>query len=360
MYTRQPDRLKMFHRRVTDLLAGLLWLRYPREPCLPQRDQELWRTIVTDRERAVNMARRAPIRGGALPSEEFPESLKPAAEASAEELYRRLDYRYNIAEMAAKRAIGEETMRVRKQMDILFATIKKEIMLWTEMGTMPWYSPEMLKAYQSAIDRGGPETAGALERVIRDLEQIKAKIEYAIEQEQTQSTCTRGEGSEAALDGDDTTAKGMTWRDVQGKLLGMVETGEPYASIDKLARKCGGCSSSTVHKAINKTPRLKAWQAQHAAKSPKAQGLNDVVLDSAKSNEDDPAKAAANEELDTVFAKLLQEATPAERAGLNARTLEERRELAQITLEQQRDQHVEDHAGGDDNKHGNKLLGRKP
>ena len=121
-------------------------------------------------------------------------------------------------------------------------------------------------------------------------------------------------------------AKGMTWRDVQGKLLVMCENGEPYIKIADLAKRCG-CSRSTLHKAIKGSTKLKGWQKQHARRSLKAQSINPVVMDNARSEVADPADVLTDDEVDATFARLLQEAEPEERASLNSMTQAQRRDL---------------------------------
>ncbi|MFH1022392.1 MAG: hypothetical protein V1809_03300 [Planctomycetota bacterium] len=148
---------------------------------------------------------------------------------------------------------------------------------------------------------------------------------------------------------------GMTRQDARDKLLGMVESNEPYTSVDNLAKRVG-CSKTTVHEAIQSFPKLKEWQAKSAKKSPGTRSLNAVDLDNRLGDEDDPADiAAGNEQLDTVFAKLLQEATPEERADWNSKTPEQQHDLARLHLEQEKEIRIEDKA-----KKGNILLGRKP
>jgi hypothetical protein len=162
---------------------------------------------------------------------------------------------------------------------------------------------------------------------------------------------------------------GMTWRDAQGKLLAMREKGEPYTTVKDLAARVG-CRKTTLHKAIASSPTLKGWQARHVSKSPspRAQSLNQVVTDNAPVNVADPAEIAAeNEQLDNVFARLIQEATSEERAEWNGLDTEARRDLARTVLEQEKEQAVQE-SGPERTApeyrrrklRGNRLLGRKP
>ena len=165
-----------FLQEIADLRAGLRWLRYPPAPLLPKRDRELLKMVATDRERAVAEARQRVVRVGAAPSEEFPESLKPSAKASDEELYRRLDPSYTIVERKAKRAIDAEEAEVRKRLDLLFTAAKGDILLWSEVSNAMLQPQKVIEAYERAISDGGPENDVALEPVIRDLERIRAKL----------------------------------------------------------------------------------------------------------------------------------------------------------------------------------------
>ena len=79
-------------------------------------------------------------------------------------------------------------------------------------------------------------------------------------------------------------------------------------------------------------------------------------MDKAQSKVGDPAEIAAeNERLDSTFARLIQEATPKERAEWNGYDTEQKRDLARTVMEQEKDQHIEDQATG-----GNRIPGRKP
>lgn len=137
--------------------------------------------------------------------------------------------------------------------------------------------------------------------------------------------------------GDDAPAprEAVSWQKVRDRLLGKVEGGELYTSLAKLATEIG-CGKGAIRKAIKDAPRLKAWQknARNAAESPRlrAQSLNPVVVDNARSKADDPAEAAARDE-----------------------QLDREIELERLTEEQKQDQHVQDHAKG-----GNRILCRKP
>lgn len=127
-------------------------------------------------------------------------------------------------------------------------------------------------------------------------------------------------------------AEGADWRDVQRRLLEIRDRGEPYTSIAKLATELG-CANATVKKAIDDSRELKGWQARHleSKRSPRATSMNDVVADNAEqSREADPTTNPELDDVDTVFARLIEEAKPEERAQLNSLDADKRRELVAL------------------------------
>jgi hypothetical protein len=65
---------------------------------------------------------------------------------------------------------------------------------------------------------------------------------------------------------------GMTWQDAAERMKRLRAQGEPWTSQHKLAKQFG-CSSRTIHKAIQNTPELKSWAKQQTEAAPKAQSL---------------------------------------------------------------------------------------
>ena len=57
----------------------------------------------------------------------------------------------------------------------------------------------------------------------------------------------------------------------------------------------------------------------------------------------------------SIMAQLIEEAEPAERAGLNAMNDEGRRKMAKLCQEQQADEYIQEEA-----PKGNRILGRQP
>lgn len=86
---------------------------------------------------------------------------------------------------------------------------------------------------------------------------------------------------------------GMTVPEVAKQLECIRSQGQPWSSYNKLASQIG-CSSRTVHTAVQGTPELKAWANSSGRVASKAQSLNPVVTDrTAQSTEPDPADEAA-------------------------------------------------------------------
>lgn len=144
------------------------------------------------------------------------------------------------------------------------------------------------------------------------------------------------------------TSEGANWREVQRRLLGMYGRGDEYTTIAKLA-ECLGCSKSTVQKAIKDSAKLKGWQARHLHPDGGlcATSINGVVIDNAvQVRETDPAAEAEDADWEIEFARLIDQASEAERATLHAMSDHRKRELV-TELRNETDRY-------------DRVLGRKP
>lgn len=155
-------------------------------------------------------------------------------------------------------------------------------------------------------------------------------------------------GISKALESTKTLPCQSSWHSVQRQLLELYDRGEPYTSVGDLAKRLG-CSKSTVHHAIETSHKLKGWQKRHLdarSASPRARSLNDVDQDriEQKSGVDQDHDSDTD---DIVFARLIQEAEPEERAKLNSMDPEQRRELVALLRDDPHTQRP-------------RLLGRKP
>ena len=114
-------------------------------------------------------------------------------------------------------------------------------------------------------------------------------------------------------------ATATTWQEVRGRLLAELEAGAKPRSMDAWAEHLG-CAKSTVQKAISKTPKLRAnlrALQDTRTRTPRAQSLNAVVMETAEADGQNPADAAAErldadeqERLDAALARLMEKATP--------------------------------------------------
>ena len=139
---------------------------------------------------------------------------------------------------------------------------------------------------------------------------------------------------EGAVDEPDgATGKGMTWREAK-KVAEAHCARNPFPGVNALAsivRQTTGrtCSKATIRKAIDRSAKLRAKLADHEAqrKSVSAGAMSEGDAASAKqSREPDPIDAASAS-TDDLFHLLLEQATAAERARLNAMSDAQRREL---------------------------------
>jgi len=157
------------------------------------------------------------------------------------------------------------------------------------------------------------------------------------------------------IDGPATTG-GKSWREVQGLLLAELEAGAAPQSMQFWA-EYAGCSKSTVSKVMKDKHKLRRLLNK---RRPRAFSLNALTLDTTAGNEHDPAEAAAErvdgtpqERLDAVLARLLDTATPTERAKLNGMPKQELDVLCRQLLEQEADDRTRR-----DGK--NRLMNRRP
>jgi hypothetical protein len=124
-----------------------------------------------------------------------------------------------------------------------------------------------------------------------------------------------GTGHRPTIGGTDT-----DWREVQARLLGKRERGEPYTSLRKLAGEIG-CSDATIRKAIDESESLLGWRARSPGRksTPKATDLAGVVLDNARQTaEPAPDDFLPQDDVDATIARLIEHANADERAKLNA------------------------------------------
>lgn len=126
---------------------------------------------------------------------------------------------------------------------------------------------------------------------------------------------------------DTTPGKGMSWKTAMAKAEAHCAR-NPFPGVKALARIVG-CSPSTMDKAIDRSSILRAMLVEHKARHKSVSTVTMSEADAAsatQSREPDPIDVAS-QSTDDAFHRLLQDATPEERAKLNAMTPEEQREL---------------------------------
>ncbi|MHC5023146.1 MAG: hypothetical protein ACYTGG_04450 [Planctomycetota bacterium] len=168
-------------------------------------------------------------------------------------------------------------------------------------------SPDFERGYPLELNRVDAMLAGAAEQMT----EIQTPFEW----------CRQGTRQRASA--------GTSWRDVQRRLLVLCDQGEAYTSIGKLAKGLG-CAKPTAQKAINNSATLRDWQARHtqSKRAPRATSITEMVMDNTEQvREADPALAAEGDDVDLMFARLIQEAPPEERAELNQMDVAQRRRI---------------------------------
>jgi len=125
---------------------------------------------------------------------------------------------------------------------------------------------------------------------------------------------------------------GQIWQEVQAELERLRLQGERYSSQQKLADRIG-CTKFLVQKAIANGPvELREWASRQRGASRKnaSQKAAAAAFDKTpQGREDDPAEKLHDCDVDIVLAKLLDEASPKERARINGMTPAEKRQLAE-------------------------------
>lgn len=134
------------------------------------------------------------------------------------------------------------------------------------------------------------------------------------------------------------TRESMTVEKLREELLGMRQRGEPYTSTQKLA-DLWGCAKSTVSQAINGSPALQQWagttQRGHQARP--AATITPAMAESIAAPVPRREASLSSEQEQAVLARLLDQATPEQRAEIHAMTDEGRTALAEQMVAQQLD-----------------------
>ncbi len=88
-------------------------------------------------------------------------------------------------------------------------------------------------------------------------------------------------------------ATNVTWQEAAARLERLRVQGEPFSSQQQMAEQIH-CSPATINKAIKKTPSLQIWAKPTEDSAPRAQSINEPILDrTAQSREMNPSDEAA-------------------------------------------------------------------
>jgi len=188
--------------------------------------------------------------------------------------------------------------------------------------------------------------AKTAERGVDERQKIADILAWLTQQAgKTNSPADSNQDAQATTDADkatpDTAAGGVTpakpdgvmWQDAQAILDELRLAGGRYTSLQKLADKIG-YKKGVVHKAIKKGPvELQDWASKQRPASrlnlsPEAAAV--AIENTAQSREPDPANMLHGCDVDVVLAKMLDEASPDERARIHGMTPAEKRQLAEI------------------------------
>jgi hypothetical protein len=157
--------------------------------------------------------------------------------------------------------------------------------------------------------------------------------------------CERGTAGPTGQVGADI-GGGMPWQEAAERLERLRAQGEAYTSRREYAKRFV-CSSSTIQKAIRETPSLRPWASRKRKSAPRAQSLNEVVIDNTpQQHEPDPAGVMEQEDIDRALRYLIEQASPDEKARVLAMPPDQQRKLAKLAYE--------------DPDRGDQILGRKP
>ncbi len=125
------------------------------------------------------------------------------------------------------------------------------------------------------------------------------------------------------------TRRKVNWQQTASHLETLRRKGEPFKTQAAYAEALD-CSISTINKAIEKTPSLKEWAARPASSASSAVSVEGAVLDSTpQQRESNPADALEQADVDFAMRYLMEQASPEERAEINAMSPDQRRMLAE-------------------------------
>ena len=136
---------------------------------------------------------------------------------------------------------------------------------------------------------------------------------------------------------------GLDWQTARDRLVAIRRQGESFTSLRDLAARVG-CSEGLIRKAIKQDVGLRAWVAEAKRTrrtAPAATGLERAIHRTPQRREEAPELAAVEAEetndTDVLLQRLIDAASPAERARLHAMPEEQRMSLLRLMRDQDED-----------------------
>jgi hypothetical protein len=136
---------------------------------------------------------------------------------------------------------------------------------------------------------------------------------------------------------------GLDWQTARDRLIALRRAGESFTSLRDLAARIG-CSEGLIRKAIKSDTGLRAWAAEAKRTrrtAPVAKSLDRAVRRVPQRREAAPDVDAADSDTpsddDAVLQRLIEAASPSERARLHAMPPDQLRSLLRLVGEQRAD-----------------------
>jgi hypothetical protein len=150
--------------------------------------------------------------------------------------------------------------------------------------------------------------------------------------------------AEPAATSEATVGRGqISWQTARDRLVAIRRQGESFTSLRDLADRVG-CSEGLIRKAIKQDVGLRAWTAESKRTrrtAPAATGLERAIHRTPQRREEAPELAAVEAEeaddTDVLLQRLIDAASPAERARLHAMPEEQRMSILRLMRDQDED-----------------------
>lgn len=147
--------------------------------------------------------------------------------------------------------------------------------------------------------------------------------------------------AEPAATSEPTVGRGQSsWQTARDRLIAIRRRGESFTSLRDLAARVG-CSEGLIRKALKQEVGLRAWAAESKRTrrtAPAATGLERAIHRTPQLREAAPELATVEaDETDVLLQRLIDAASPAERARLHAMSAEQRMSILRLMRDQDED-----------------------